>query len=363
MSRFQSLLERAGTNAPAPDIDLERVLRRRDRKRRNQRIAAGVVGIAVFVAAVMIVTSVGSLDRTVAPATGGGPQPTGPPHPVGVGLLNFPPRGATPSTPVQGELVVGFVFGHTSGDPGRFDLHVYADGRVIWERLGIVGVNGAPTGLIEQRLTPEGIDLVLDEVLSTGFFHRDRDRDLIGPLGGLHSGWIEVRTDRLERLTWGDLGTWEGRQAIEATASRADVRALEQLDARFEDLASWLPESAWEDQEYRAYVPSWYSVCYSGEGGDLERQVLLNRLPAPVGDFLRDRDITESGFEGPLGPVSFWCSTMTTDEARAFAGVIEDAGAARNDPVLPSFRFESPDGPAIGISLEPELPHATGGSS
>jgi Tol biopolymer transport system component len=53
------------------------MLRRRDRKRRNQRITAGVVGIAVFVAAVWIVTSVGSLDRSETPAVPG-PAETGP---------------------------------------------------------------------------------------------------------------------------------------------------------------------------------------------------------------------------------------------------------------------------------------------
>ena len=60
-----------------PDA-FERVLARRDRKRRNQRIAAGVVGIAVFVAAVWAVTSGLSLDRSeksVVPA-GTGPVQT-----------------------------------------------------------------------------------------------------------------------------------------------------------------------------------------------------------------------------------------------------------------------------------------------
>ncbi|MGA9160888.1 MAG: hypothetical protein WB297_08515, partial [Actinomycetota bacterium] len=81
MTEYRSVLERAGSNAPPPDLQLERVLRRRDRKRRNQRIAAGVVGIAVFVAAVWIVTGVGSLDRSQAPAVPGGaatatPTPT-----------------------------------------------------------------------------------------------------------------------------------------------------------------------------------------------------------------------------------------------------------------------------------------------
>jgi hypothetical protein len=68
VTEYRSLLERAGSNAPPLDLQLERVLRRRDRKRRNQRIGAGVVGIAVFVTAMWIVTSGLSFDRTQRPA-------------------------------------------------------------------------------------------------------------------------------------------------------------------------------------------------------------------------------------------------------------------------------------------------------
>jgi hypothetical protein len=68
VTEYRSVLERAGSNAPPSDLALERILRRRDRKRRNQRIAAGVVAISVFVGAVWIVTSAGSLDRTQRPA-------------------------------------------------------------------------------------------------------------------------------------------------------------------------------------------------------------------------------------------------------------------------------------------------------
>ena len=50
--------------------------RRRDRKRRNQRIAASVVGITIFVAAIWTVTSGGALDRST-PAVSGGSE-TGP---------------------------------------------------------------------------------------------------------------------------------------------------------------------------------------------------------------------------------------------------------------------------------------------
>jgi hypothetical protein len=74
--------KRAAMSVDGPDHPYDAMLRRRDRKRRNQRIAAGVVGIAVFVAAVWIVTSFGSLDRSetsVGPAGEvTGPAETGP---------------------------------------------------------------------------------------------------------------------------------------------------------------------------------------------------------------------------------------------------------------------------------------------
>jgi hypothetical protein len=72
MSDPRSLLERESRRFTQQDGAFERLLRRRDRKRRNQRIAAGVVGIAVFVAAVWTVTSAGSLDRSQTPAVPGG---------------------------------------------------------------------------------------------------------------------------------------------------------------------------------------------------------------------------------------------------------------------------------------------------
>ena len=64
MNDERELLEQAVRRfEPEPGLT-ERIYHRRDRKRRNQRITAGVVGIAVFVAAIWVVTSVGSLDGT-----------------------------------------------------------------------------------------------------------------------------------------------------------------------------------------------------------------------------------------------------------------------------------------------------------
>jgi hypothetical protein len=49
VTEYRSVLERAGSNAPEPDLQVERVLRRRDRKRRNQRIRAGALGLAIAI--------------------------------------------------------------------------------------------------------------------------------------------------------------------------------------------------------------------------------------------------------------------------------------------------------------------------
>ncbi len=76
--------KRAAMSVDGPDHPYDTLLRRRDRKRRNQRITAGVVGIAVFVAAVWVVTTAGSFDRTTTPANP--PTTVDPAHPAAVGI-------------------------------------------------------------------------------------------------------------------------------------------------------------------------------------------------------------------------------------------------------------------------------------
>ena len=71
MSDRFDVLERFAPLFEAPEPSFEDFLRRRDRKRRNQRIAAGVVGIAVFVAAVWIVTNGLPFQHTGTPAAPG----------------------------------------------------------------------------------------------------------------------------------------------------------------------------------------------------------------------------------------------------------------------------------------------------
>jgi hypothetical protein len=65
MSDYTGLFERASARFRVPDLPIEGMLQRRDRKRRNQRIAAGVVGIAVALAAILAGTSVIRSDSQI----------------------------------------------------------------------------------------------------------------------------------------------------------------------------------------------------------------------------------------------------------------------------------------------------------
>lgn len=85
MTDYRTLLEHDRERVGPASFTFDDVTRRRDRKRRRQRITAGVVGIAVFVAGVWIVRDVASLNRARTVVPGGssttGPAVTGPTYP------------------------------------------------------------------------------------------------------------------------------------------------------------------------------------------------------------------------------------------------------------------------------------------
>jgi hypothetical protein len=368
MSDVRTMLKRGVGGATPPPDGFERMLRRRDRKRRNQRITAGVVGIAVFVAAIWIVTTGGPFDRALMPASTTGP--TGTPAPEGadrVGLVGLAPESATPSSPEHGELVLSFMFGHTMGDPGRFSVFVYADGRLIWQRLADLTqgadeyAKGYTTGFLEQRLTPEGVELVRAEVISTGLF--DYDLHFVNAYG-LNFGQIEVRNgDRLVRVTWGDCCDPASKEAARTMPTAEQATALQQIDARLADPASWLPASAWENQEITAYVPSMYWVCYEAAQG-IGLSNVLATLPQPAEDLLLTWDRTSQEITGNgLGlPLDIWCSHVTTEEARGLAQILDDAGG-QGHPDHFGLRYvfgqRDPGATEVTLSFGPLLPHET----
>jgi hypothetical protein len=239
------------------------------------------------------------------------------------GIVGLAPAGATPSSPTSGELVLKFMFGHTPGDPGRFTVDMYADGRLIWARFD---EHRGSTGYLEQRLTPEGVGLVLADVVASGLV----DHDLTLTDGeDLYYGYIDYRNgERRVRVTWGE--DLIGLLGVDRDVSRnpptpEQASALIRLDARLEDPASWLPASAWEEPEIKAYVPSGYLVCIQGKQG-LGLAGVLALLPPSAADLLRTQENTPDEYTNLVGTFRLWCSDLTNDEARALERALDDAG-------------------------------------
>ena len=281
------------------------------------------------------------------------------------GFIGLPPEGATPSSPASGDLEI-FYWGHgdlgdKSGDGLRIEEWVYSDGRLISLRYGF-------TGFLEQRLTPEGVELLRSEVASTGVF--DHDRVLItergdGPrLVDIRNGDRLIHVATVAECTNPDAPCLLPiRGATNATPEQAN--ALYRLNRRLSDPASWLPESAWADRDIRAYVSSKYAVCYSGWPPDqqIERSRLLALLPAAARDLLGDATLRQGplfGEPGNFRPSYSYCADMTTDEARAVALALDDAGLERGGATYQlHYRIEAP-GSSPGeasVSFEPYLPH------
>jgi len=288
---------------------------------RSQRVAAGVVGLAVFVGAVWLVATGGPFGR------GGGPRPTpseapAPPEgPVGAGLtapgvsarvgfVGLPPEGARPSRPRRGELVLRY-FGRRFAH--WYQVWVFADGRLIWQREGnlLEGANERSTGFLEQRLTAEGLELLLAR--------GSAEESLFG-------------------FPW-----------------------------RPPYPASWLPPDAWEERTIRGYVPSRYAVCYMGLRRPVEPSRILRWLPEEAAEPLRAAisDVRSDG--GWLRGFGGGCSVLPTEEARTVAAALEAAGFAQDE-------FQRAYGlvyylEGLGsvseavIRFEPILPHGKAGCS
>ena len=290
------------------------------------------------------------------------------------GFIGLPPQGATPSTP-ESELEI-FYWGH--GDPGdkpgdgpRIMAWVYADGRLISLRHGSdlpESANPLSTGFLEQRLTPEGVELLRSEVASTGLF--DHDRVLVTNGAAESPRFVDVRNgDRLVHV--GAVAECANPDAPcllpipgATNATPEQANALYRLNARLSDPASWLPESAWADRDIRAYVSSKYAVCYGGWPPDqqVERSRVLALLPAAARDlFGEDTPLRQGplfGEPGNFRPSYEYCADMPTEEARAIAVALDDAGLQRQGAYRLKYQIEAQGLPdAASVYFEPYLPH------
>jgi hypothetical protein len=309
-----------------------------------------------MVAAVLIVATGLSFDRTETPAvpapTETRPKETKPsvaPDPDAEGINGLPPEGATPSTPERGELVVELTSGTIPG--GSHDrVWVYADGRVI-SRVYLPTLEPY-SGLVEQHLTPEGVESLRSSVLSTGLFEHDLDLVREDPLTCCLQ--IQVRNgDRPVRVTLGPRYVLPDREAPHATPEQA--AALQSLEALLSRPESW-PASVWTNRQIRAYVPTSYSFC----SRSTQPSRVLALLPERAGDLLLSAGYPTKGESGQQPA----CVRVTTEEARALARILMAEFAYGGGPSL-AFSFMKPGTPAgpprpasLGlIAVSPVLPH------
>jgi hypothetical protein len=354
---------------------------RRPRRRRIVVLAAAALVVAVGAASAIGGVRAFFLDR---------------------GFIGLPPIGATPSTPESGELVLRWSgSSETHKRPhwrGGFaapyvGAWVYADGRMIWwrDRQLPEGANELTSGYLEQRLTPEGVELLRSEVV--GLLEPSRalletvpadDDPRSGPFGGLvlvvphdygsgggaGAGSVEVRdSDRFVRLQW-HAGITDDDPAFEGTiATPEQLSALRRIDALLTDPASVLPVSAWAVREVRAYVPSHYAVCiHSSPPKDASQ--LLSLLPAQAADVLRDKSRTRLDGESfgntredermrVLGRTVTYCSKLATEEAREVADAVsglERPSWARRYSLVYRVAEGAHDWEATTISFDPYFP-------
>ena len=213
------------------------------------------------------------------------------------GFIGLPPQGATPSAPESGTLVVS-AYVATGG--GRTKLWMYEDGRLIWQREAVwqregqtdfpQAANWVSTGLLEQRLTPEGVELLRSEILASGLFERDLALIWFGPC----FNYIRVGDEDPHVVTW------HGFQCLQETPTLpvdAHYATAEQQDAladvirRLTDPGEWLPKNAWRDRTIRAYVPSRFAIVYGGPRS-MDAAAILDLLPRRAQDLLRQRQRT-----------------------------------------------------------------------
>jgi len=302
------------------------------------------------------------------------------------GFVGVPPEGATPSAPESGELVVLWL-GRSATLP-HDPVHgvvgplvrswVYADGRIIWSRSASIpeGANELTSGYLEQRLTPDGVELLRSAV--AGLFDRSRtlletvpapypgvgsmsSSPLRVPPGPSYWGLVEVpRGDRLVRLAWLQAGPGE------QTATPEQLSALRRVDALLTDPASVLPSSAWAVRDVRAYVPSHYAVCID-TSPPKDASHLLSLLPTRAADVLRDKsrtrldgDVFDAARNVVLARSVTYCSKLATEEARAvadaFAGLDPDPRWQRHTL---AYRLAegAHDWETTAIWFEPYFPH------
>ena len=263
-------------------------------------LVIAVVGISLLVGGRPNVGGPGPAQPTASSTPPPTPAPTStqPAIPT-AGFIGLPPPGAVSSTPEVGELVDDY-FVPQAGYRFAGYARLYADGRLIWSMFYPVNEWSNSTGYLEQRLTPEGVDLV-------------RRQD---PLK-LH--------ELLPSSAWAD-----------------------------ETIRPYVPSR---------YAACHYVRDAVGPALTLERPEMLSLLPATAADLLSGQE-TEPPVDYlvPMGndrDVVADCLALTTEDARSFDEALRAAGIEPDDRYVFQYELGGPGETTLVIDLEPVFPDGT----
>lgn len=302
MPDIRDLLEQAGERVPMPEPAFERILRRRERKRRVQRVTALAMGIGIALA--LGVGLVSALPRE-APSPLQTPSPTLVDDAAPIDLL--PPAGSELTRGGTGALVFWYRGGLSKGTTQW--LFLYQDGRLISN----VGPYDSTLELrwVERRLTPEGVEL-MNEALEAADLPTDGRQILVPGSQGWHRFSAAPGYD--QEVAWGPR-TWVSDPDVVAGPEAS--AALIELGDRLDDPGAWLPPSAWERAEPVRFAPATYLITVEAlnekvaAAAWLSDQRAVDDLPTPLGV--------------PL-PAVGGCAPVGLDAARSLAAALDDAG-------------------------------------
>jgi hypothetical protein len=231
-------------------------------------------------------------------------------------FAGFPAEGVKASTPTTGRLLIGL----RSGTTGTTIWNVYSDGRIIWQKWTSSGdatvvPDGArrlDTGYVQQRLTPQGVQLLLSKLLATGLFEHN-----LMLAFGKHDAWAFHRVRRGDRLV-----TINGVPSPDPTWNQhftnptpAQTQALASIEQFVANPGRWLPARAWANRRVRAFVPARYVVAFDRSYPD------ISKLPAPVAKVLvQYKQLKRHA-----------CQVMTTGKARALLQAFVKGGMSPSE--------------------------------
>jgi hypothetical protein len=309
-----------------PRVGHRRRPERPNRPWRQRRVAVAATAAAVIVAASVFVFTVSGDDLVVTP-TQGPVSTTVPSLPLSAlpdGLNGLPPIGAAPSTPKTGDLLASL----------PIPIWVYEDGRVLSARWTTYD---DWTGILEQRLTPEGVELVRAEILAL--------EPLRSPLGDL----VDCRAG-LGNYGYEDGGRLVCERPGDATSLYPDSPQYQRLSELQFGAPSWLPANAWADPEPKPYVPSTYQIrIHSTANAPTDASAMLAALPPDAGELLTVP--TQCPVLGVMASPNTMCFKVSTEEARQVGTAVGITGPHGYEQAVRTQRG------SYSIEFLPYLPH------